>query len=179
MVQRRQPGVRHHIGFEVQNALYVAEGHVKQQTDPRGQRFQKPDMGYWAGQLDMSHPLSTDLSQCHFDTTLLADHAAVLQALVLTTQTLVVLYRAKDLGAEQTIALWLEGSIVDGLGLFDFAKRPRPNHFRRGKTDTDRIEVFVFLPAQQVQQISHVFSPLRSQMTQTRDQYRYRASGFL
>jgi hypothetical protein len=50
----------------------------------------------------------------------------MLEALVLTAQTLVILDRAKNLGAEQAVPLRLEGSVVDGLGLFNFAKRPRP-----------------------------------------------------
>ena len=127
----------------------------------------------------MAHALATHLGQRHFNATLLADHTTMLKALVLTAQALVVLHRAKNLGAEQTIPLRLESPVVDSLGLFNFTKRPGPNHLRRGQTDTDRIEVFVFLPAQQVQQIFHVLSPLRSRMTQTRDRYRYRASGFL
>ncbi|CAI8410690.1 MAG: Uncharacterised protein [Halieaceae bacterium] len=104
-------------------------------------------MGDRACELDMAHAFAADLGQRHFNTTLLTDHSAMLEALVLTAQTLVILDRAKNLGAEQAVPLRLEGSVVDGFGLFNFAKRPGPNHFRRGQTDTDRIEVFVFLPA--------------------------------
>jgi hypothetical protein len=41
----------------------------------------------------------------------------VFQALVLTAQAFVILDRAKDLGAEQAVALRLEGTVVDGFRL--------------------------------------------------------------
>src|SRR4029077_7123959 len=72
---------------------------------------------------------------------LVADHAAVLHALVLAAETLPVGDRAKDAGAEQTVALRLEGAVVDGLGLGDFAMRPAPDFFRRRQADTDGVEV--------------------------------------
>jgi hypothetical protein len=68
----------------------------------------------------------------------------VLQALVLAAQALVVLDRAKDLGAEQAIALRLEGAVVDGFRLFDFAVGPGTDLLRRRETDGDRVE-FLFL----------------------------------
>ena len=53
-----------------------------------------------ARQLDMPHALTTHLCQCNLDTALFADNTAMLEPLVLAAQTLVVLYRAKNLGAE-------------------------------------------------------------------------------
>ena len=41
----------------------------------------------------------------------------VFEAFGLAAQALVVLDRAEDLGAEQAVALRLEGAVVDGLGL--------------------------------------------------------------
>src|SRR3546814_7672617 len=70
-----------------------------------------------------------------------AHHAAVLHALVLAAQALVVLDRPEDGGAEQAVALGLEGAVVDGLGLLDFAERPRADQVRRGQRDLDRVEV--------------------------------------
>jgi hypothetical protein len=67
------------------------------------------------------------LAQRDFDAALLADDALVLHALVLAAQAFVVLDRAKDAGAEQAVALRLEGPVVDGLRLFDLAERPRKN----------------------------------------------------
>ena len=81
-----------------------------------------------ARKLNVSHTLATHLGKCNFNATLFTDHTAVLQALVLTTKALVVFHWTKNLGTEQTIALRLERTIVDGLRLLNFAIRPRANH---------------------------------------------------
>ena len=89
----------------------------------------KNQMCYRACKLDVAHTLTTNFGQGYLNTTLLADDATMLEALVLAAEALVVLHRAKDLGAKQTITLGLEGSIVDGFGFFTF-KGPRSNHLR-------------------------------------------------
>src|SRR6476659_531551 len=65
----------------------------------------------------------------------------MLHALVLAAQAFPVGDRAKDARAEQAIALRLEGAVVDGLRLGDFAVRPAPDLFRRSHTDLDGIEI--------------------------------------
>ena len=109
--------------------------------EPGGQPLQEPDVRDRARQLDVAHALAAHLGQRHLDAALLADHAAVLEPLVLAAQALVVLDRAEDLGAEQAVALRLEGPVVDGLRLLHLAVRPRADLLRRGKPDPDRIEL--------------------------------------
>src|SRR5438270_12944158 len=94
-----------------------------------------------AGELDVAETFAAHARQRHFDAALIAYHAAVFHALVLTAQALPVGDGAEDPGAEQSIALRLEGPVVDGFRLGDFAMRPAPDLFRRGKTDSDGIEV--------------------------------------
>jgi hypothetical protein len=53
----------------------------------------------------------------------------------------VVLHGPEDLRAEESVALRLEGAVVDGLGLFDFAIRPGTDHLRRGESDLDRVKM--------------------------------------
>ena len=72
----------------------------------------------------MAHTLTTHFCECHFNTTLLADNTAMLHALIFAAETFIVFYGAKDLGAEKTFSLRLKGTIVYGLGFFNFAKRP-------------------------------------------------------
>ena len=91
----------------------------------------------------MAHALAAHLGQRHFHAALLADHAAMLEALVLAAQALVVLDRAENLGAEQTVALRLEGAVVDGFRLFDFAVGPGTDFLRRRQPDLDRVELFL------------------------------------
>jgi hypothetical protein len=90
----------------------------------------------------VAHALAAHLGQRDFHAALLADHAAVLEALVLAAQALVVLDRAENLGAEQTVPLRLEGAVVDGLRLLDLAVGPRADQVRRGKADADGVEIF-------------------------------------
>jgi hypothetical protein len=68
----------------------------------------------------MAHALTADLGLSDFDAALFAHHAAMLQALVLAAEAFEILDRAEYLGAEQAVALGLEGTIVDGFRLLDF-----------------------------------------------------------
>src|SRR6195952_3926580 len=88
----------------------------------------------------MAHALAPDARQRHFDRALLADDTLVLHALVLAAQAHVVLDRPEDARAEQAVTLRLEGAVVDGLRLLDFAVRPRQNLLRRRDRNPDLVE---------------------------------------
>ena len=130
MLERRHAGIGDDIGLEIQHALDVAQRHVEEQADARRQGLQEPDVSDGAGELDMPHALAANLRQRNFHAALLADHSAVLEPLVLSAEALVVLHGAEDLGAEKTIALGLEGPVVDRLGLFHFPEGPGTDHVR-------------------------------------------------
>src|SRR5690606_19158474 len=83
--------------FEVEHALDFAERHVEHQADARRERLQEPDVRDRACELDVSHALAAHLRLRHLDAALLADDAAMLEALVLAAQALVILHRAEDL----------------------------------------------------------------------------------
>ena len=141
-IQRGHAGLRNHIGFKIQHAFDVAQSHVQHHAETRGQRLQKPDMRNRAGQLDMPHAFTTHLGQGNFHAALFTDHTAVFQTLVLAAQAFIILNRPENLGTEQSIALRLEGAVIDGFRFLDFAVRPRADLFRRCKADLDRIEFF-------------------------------------
>jgi hypothetical protein len=61
----------------------------------------------------------------------------VLHALVLAADALVVVDWAKDLSAEQSVTLGLEGAVVDGLGGLHLPMRPGVDVFGRGDLDAD------------------------------------------
>ena len=110
------------------------------------------------GQVDVAHALAAHLGQRHFGAALLADHAAVLHALVLAAQALVVLDRSEDGGAEQAVTLGLEGAVVDRLGLLHFAEGPRADQVRRRQRDLDRVEIErLALLVEQVEQSLSLF----------------------
>ena len=107
-----------HERLEVEDPLDIPQRHIQQQTHARRQGLQIPDVRHRARELDVTHAVAADFGQGYLHPALLANHAPMLQTLVLATQAFVILDRAEDLGAEQTVALRLEGTVVDGLGLF-------------------------------------------------------------
>jgi len=143
LLQRRHARVDDHVGFEVQHAFDVAQRHVEHEAQARRERLQEPDVRARRRQVDVTHAVAANLGLRHFDAALLADHATVLQALVLAAQALVVLDGTEDLGAEQAITFRLESPVVDGFRLLDFAERPRTDLLGRRKADTDGIEMLI------------------------------------
>src|ERR1700682_5045075 len=97
-------------------------------------------MRHRRGQLDMAHAVASHLRQGDLDPAFLADDAAILHALVLAAQALIILDRTKYAGAEQPVSLRLEGAVVDRLGLFVLAIGPRADALRAGDRDPDLVE---------------------------------------
>src|SRR5271155_1059913 len=91
-------------------------------------------------ELDMAHAVAADLGQGDLDAAFLADDAAILHALVLAAQALVILDRAEDAGAEQPVPLRLEGPVVDRLRLLDLAERPGADALGAGDRNADLVE---------------------------------------
>ena len=140
-----QPGIfaRLHddIGFEIEDALEFAQGDVEEVPDAAGQALEEPHVRTGAGQFDMAQAFPADARQRNFHAALVANHAAVLHALILAAQALPILGGAEDTGAEQPVALRLKGPVVDGLRLGDFSMAPAPDFFRRGQRNADRIKI--------------------------------------
>ena len=95
------------------------------------------------GQINVSHAFTANLGLGDFNATLFADDAAVLQALVLSTQALIVLDGSKDLGAKQTVPLWLECAVVDGFWFLHLTERPRADLFGRCHANFDGIKMLI------------------------------------
>ena len=83
-------GIDDDVGFEIENALELAQRDIEQVADAARQALEEPDVRAGAGQLDMSQALAADARQRDFDAALVADDAAVLHALVLAAQALPV-----------------------------------------------------------------------------------------
>ncbi len=82
-----QPGIvaRLHddVGFEVEDALEFAQSNVEEVPDAAGQSLEEPYVRTRAGQFDMSQAFPADARQRNFHAALIANHAAVLHALIL------------------------------------------------------------------------------------------------
>src|ERR1700752_1690010 len=91
-------------------------------------------------QLDVAHALAPDLGLDHFNTALLAHHAAMAHSLILAAVAFVIFGRSENFRAEESVALRFESPIVDRLRFFYFAVRPRADFFRRSDRHFDRVE---------------------------------------
>ena len=133
----------HDVVLKVENTFQIAQGHVQHQADARGQRLEEPDVRHWRRQFDVAHTLTADLLQRDFDTTFLADNAAILHPLIFAAKTFVVFDRAKDTRAEQAVTLGLERPVVDGFRLFDLTEGPAEDPLGRGQRDLDFVKRFL------------------------------------
>ena len=118
------------VGLEVEDLLEFSQRNIEQMPDTRRQALEEPDMRAGAGEIDVAQTLASHFGLSHFDAALVADHAAVLHAFVLTAKTFPIRDRTKDARAEQSIALRFEGAIVNRLGLGYFTVRPLTDLFR-------------------------------------------------
>ncbi len=78
-------------------------------------------MGNRGREFDVAHALATNARERDFHAALFADDALVFHTLVLAAQAFIVLDRAEDARAEETIAFRLERTVVDRLRLLDLA----------------------------------------------------------
>ena len=140
-LQRRILGIDDGVGDAVENLLEILQWDVEEVTDAARQALEEPDVRDGCGEVDVTEPLAANLALDDLNAALLADNAAMLHALVLAADALVVLHGPEDPGTEETVALRLEGTVVDGLRLLHFAMRPLPNALRRGQADLNRTEI--------------------------------------
>ena len=175
--ERREARIDDDIGFEVENAFDVAQRNVEHHAHTARQALQEPDVRNRARQVDVPHAFATHLGERDFNATLLADDAAILEALVLAANALVVLRRAEDLGAEKTVALRLLGTVVDRFRLLDFTVRPRMDLLGTRKTNADRIEMLVLLDLVE-NVVKRCFHRLSFLISSSRGRCRYPTTGF-
>src|SRR4029078_2227072 len=90
-------GVSDDVRLAVQDLLEILQRDIEQVADPRRPALQEPDVRDRGGERDVAHALAAHLGLDDLDAALLADHAAVLHALVLAAVALVVLDRPADL----------------------------------------------------------------------------------
>src|SRR6056300_1130164 len=70
-------------------------------------------MNHWNHQRDVSNTVTTYLLFSHLNTTSVTNNTLVTDTLILTTSTLVILYRTENTLTEETITLWFVRTVVD------------------------------------------------------------------
>ena len=138
--QRSLAGVGDDIVGKVQHLLQNAGADVQQQAHPGGDALEIPDVGDGGGQLDVAHALPADLGAGDLHAAAVANLALVADFLVLAAVALPVLGGSKNTLAVQAVLLGLQGTIVDRLGLGDFAVGPLANLLRGSHADLDRVK---------------------------------------
>ncbi len=97
-------------------------------------------MRHWNHQIDVSNALPTDFLLGHFNTTAVTYDAAVTDAFVLATETLVILDRSEDLLTKETVPLGLVRPVVDRLWLEYFSAGLFQNVLGGSQADDDGFE---------------------------------------
>src|SRR5271156_5489844 len=109
--------------------------------DAAGQALEEPHVRAGRSQFDVAKPLAADLRQSHLDAALVADHSAMLHALVLAAEALPIRNGSENTRAEQAIALGLKSTVINGFRLGHFTMRPAADFFRGCEADANGIEV--------------------------------------
>lgn len=123
-LERSLARINDQVVLIVDDPLQIARGHVQNQTDARRHALEKPNVTDRHRQLNVPHALAPHPGQRDFHAAPVANHAAMLDAFVFAAGTLPILDRTKDAFAEQAAFLGLEGAVIDGFGILDFALGP-------------------------------------------------------
>ena len=96
-------------------------------------------------QLDVSGTLTAHLLLGHLHTAAVADDTLITDTLVLTAGALIVFGRTEDTLTEETVALRLISTVVDGLGFCDLSKAILKDLLGRCKSDGDLRKIILYL----------------------------------
>ena len=125
----------------VEDALELARRLVEEKPHARRAALEEPDVAHRNGELDVAHALAAHRRERHLDAAAVADHALVLDALVLAAGALPVLRRPEDLLAEEAVLLRTVRAVVDRLGVLHLAVRPAADRLRGGELHLDGVIV--------------------------------------
>ena len=130
-----------HPVLVVEHPLELARRLVEEQAHPGRGALEEPDVAHGDRELDVAHALAADRRERHLDAAAVADHALVLDALVLAAGAFPVLSRTEDLLAEEPVLLGAVRAVVDRLGVLDLAVRPAADRLGGGELHLDGVVV--------------------------------------
>src|SRR5205085_2959275 len=111
-LELRLTGIDDDVGLEVQDTLEISQRDVEEMPDAARQPLEEPDVAHRRGERDVPETLAAHFGLRDLDAAFVADHAAVLHALVLAAEALPVGDRPEDLRAEQAVSFRLERAVV-------------------------------------------------------------------
>ena len=92
----------------------------------------------------MAHTLAAHLGTGDLNAATLADFSLIADALLASAIAFPILHGSKNSVAEQTVALRLQGTVIDGLRFFDLAVAPGANLIRGSKTNFNGLKNIKF-----------------------------------
>ena len=128
------------VRSEVDDAFQVLRRQVQQVAQAGGHTLEVPDVGHGCSEFNVAHALTAHLGLGDFHTTALTNDALVTDALVFATSTFPVAGGAENTLAEEAVLFGLQGSVVDGLRLFNLALGPATNVVGGGESDAELVE---------------------------------------
>ena len=139
-LERGEAGVDDNVVGKIQDLFQHTRGQIQHQAHAAGDALEVPDVADRGGKLDMAHALTAHLALGDLDAAAVADLALIADLLVLAAVAFPVLGGSENAFAVQAVTLGLEGTVVDGLGLFDLAVGPFEYLLRRGNADLNGIK---------------------------------------
>ncbi len=130
-------GIDHDIALVINHGIELLGGQTQQVAYLIGKRTEVPDMSHRHNKANVTHALAAHFLFCHFNGAAVANDTFVADALVLAAMALVVLHRAEDALAEQTVALGLVGTVVYGFRLKHLAAALLEDFLGRSQSDAD------------------------------------------
>ena len=128
------------VGREVNDPFQIFWCQIKQVAQPGRNTLEVPDVSDRSSQLNVAHALTTHLGFGYLNTTAFTDDALIAHPLVLTTGTLPVPRGTENTFTKQTVALWLERTVVNRLRLLNLAFRPTADVVGSGQADAELFE---------------------------------------
>ena len=140
LLKGRIAGIGHNIVREIEHLLEDTGREVENKAHTGRYPLEVPDVGNGNGKVDMTHTLAAHLGAGDLDSAALADLTLEADLLIFSAVALPVLRRPEDPFAEKTVALGLEGAVVDGLRLLDLAVGPFSDHLRRSDANLNGVK---------------------------------------
>jgi len=102
------------------------------------------------GQFNMTHAFAAHARESDLDTATVANHATMLDALILSAGAFPILHWTENALAKEATLLGLERPVIYGLRVLHFALGPGANRFRGSHRDGDVFDLINLIQSEQL-----------------------------
>ncbi len=150
LLQRSLTRIDDDVVLVINDAFELTGAHVEHEAKAGRHALIEPDVRDRHGQLDVAHALATDAGQGHFHTATIADDTLVFDPLVLPAGAFPIARRTENPLAEKAALLRFESTIIDRLGVFNFAFAPGAHGVAGSDANSHLIKTYGALFAHQL-----------------------------